>query len=98
MPRATSLSVNDSHIDINEFVQEFIDHTVCGMLSALEGVGEIDTAELSIEREKIIIKVNDVVVPINPFVSKMFIESIRGMVSSLEGVSEINSMKIGIRS
>ncbi len=68
------------------------------MLSALEGVGEIDTAELSIEREKIIIKVNDVVVPINPFVSKMFIESIRGMVSSLEGVSEINSMKIGIRS
>ena len=97
MTRAISLSVNDVPIDLDDFVQEFIDRTVSGMLSALEGVGEIKILEISIEGEKVSVNLNDAVVPINPFVNKIVKITIVGMVSSLKGVGEINRMNISIR-
>ena len=95
--RQVSLSVNDVPIEIDYFVQEFIDHTVGGILAALEGTGEIKRLELSIEGAKVTINLNNALVPINPFVNKIIRNTIAGMVSSLKGVSEINRLNISIR-
>jgi len=97
MTRQVSLSVNDVPIELDYFVQGFIVHTIGGMLSALEGVGEIKTLDISIEADKVTISLNNTMVPINPFVNKIVRNTIFGMVSSLKGVSEINRMNISIR-
>ena len=41
MTRRINLSVNEVPVEIDYFVQGFIDHTVAGMIAALEGTGEI---------------------------------------------------------
>ena len=97
MTRHISLSVNDVPIELDYFVEGFIDHTIGGMLSALEGTGETKILDISIEGDKVTINLNDGVVPINPFVNKIIRNTIVGMVSSLKGVSEINRMNISIR-
>ena len=91
------LLVNDVPIELDYFVQGFIDHTIGGMVSALEGVGEIKTLDISIDGDKVTINLNNAMVPINPFVNKIIRNTIFGMVSSLKGVSEINRTNIGIR-
>ena len=95
--RQVSLSVNDVPIEIDYFVQEFIDHTIGGILEALEGTGEIKTMALSINGDKVTINLNNALVPINPFVTKIIRSTVAGMVSSLKGVSEINRLNISIR-
>ena len=83
--RQVSLSVNDVPIALDYFVEGFIDHTIGGILSALEGIGEIKTLDISIEADKVTINLNNAVVPINPFVNKIIRNTIVGMVSSLKG-------------
>lgn len=95
--RQVSLCVNDVPIEIDHFVQGFIDHVVGGILASLQGTGEIKTLDLDIEADTITINLNSVVVPINPFVNKIIRNTIAGMVSSLKGVSEIHRMNISIR-
>jgi len=97
MTRAISLSVNNMPIELDYFVQGFIDHTVSGMISALEGVGEIKILDISVEGDKVTINLNDAMVPVNPFVNKIIRNTIVGMVSSLKGVSAMNRMNISIR-
>lgn len=95
--RQVNLSINDAPIATDYFVQGFIDHTIGGMLEALEGTGEIGSLELSIDRDKVTINLNNAPVPINPFVNKIIRNTVAGMVSSLKGVTEINKMKLNIR-
>ena len=95
--RQISLSVDDVPIEIDYFVQGFIDHIMGGILVSLEGTGEIKTLDVSIEGDEVRINLNGAVVPINPFVNKIIRNTVAGMVSSLKGVSEINSMRISIR-
>ena len=94
--RQVSLSVNDVPIELDYFVQGFIDHTISGMISALEGVGEVKTLDISIEADKVTINLNNTSVSINPFVTKIIRNTIIGMVSSLKGVSEVNKISISI--
>ena len=95
--RQVSLSVNDVPIELDYFVQGFTDHTISGMLSALEGTGEIETLDISIEEDKVTLNLNNAVVPINPFVNKIISNTIVGMVSSLKCVSEVNRISISIK-
>jgi len=95
--RQVNLSVNDAPIKLDYFVQGFIDHTVGGMLAALEGTGEIKNLALSIEGDSVTINLNNALVPINPFVNKIIRNTVAGMVSSLKGVNEINRMNLSIR-
>jgi len=95
--RQVSLSVNDTPIGLDYFVQGFIEHTISGMLAALEGTGEIENLDVSIEGDKVTINLNNAVVPINPFVNKIIRNTIVGMVSSLKGVSEINRINVNVR-
>jgi len=96
MTRRISLSVNDMPIELDYFVQRFIDHTLSGMVSALEGTGEIESLDVSIEGDRVTINLNNALVPINPFVNKIIRNTTVGMVSSLKGVSEINKINISI--
>lgn len=97
MTREVSLLVNDQPIGLDYFIQGFIDHTTGGMLAALEGVGEIKSADISIGGDKVTINVNNALVPINPFVSMIIRNTVVGMVSSLKGVDEVNTVSITIK-
>ena len=55
MTRQISLSVNDVPLELGYFVAGFIDHTVSGLVSALEGTGEIEILDLSIAGYKVAI-------------------------------------------
>ena len=95
--RQVSLSVNEEKIETDYFVQGFIDHTIGGMLTGLEGTGEIKSLDLVIEGDKVNITLNDSEVSLNPFPSRIIRNTITGMISSLKGVSAINRMTINIR-
>jgi len=95
--RQVSLSVNEGAIELDYFVQGFIDHVVGGMLADLKGTGEIKSVAISIDRDKVTINLNNAGVLINPFVTKLIRNTIVGMVSSLKGVGEINSINISIK-
>lgn len=98
MTMQMTLSVNDEPVELDYFVQGFIDHTVSGMLASLSGTGKIGSLDLSIdEGGQVAIKLNNALVPINPFVNKIIKNTTVGMVSSLKGVSGINRLKISIR-
>ena len=96
MTKQVSLLVNDQPIELDYFVLGFIDHTIGGMLAALEGIGEIENADISIEGDRVTVSLNNNAVPANPFVQKIFKSTITGMVSTLKGVGEINTVKIHI--
>lgn len=44
------LKVNGEQIELNDFVRNFITHTVIGMVKSLQGVGDIETISLDISR------------------------------------------------
>jgi hypothetical protein len=95
--RKVSLSVNGSPVELDYFVQGFIDHTVAGILSGLKSTGEIKSLDISIDGDKVKINLNDNNVPLNPFPNSIVKNTIIGMVSSLKGVSEANKVNISIR-
>ncbi len=97
MTKKISLSVNDAPIELDYFVEGFIDHTVGGMLAGLEGTGEIGKVDISIEGDKVTINLNNATVPINAFANKITRNTIAGLVSSLKGVGKINRVNISIR-
>ena len=96
MTRKVDLLVNDQPIELDYFVQEFIDHTLSGILASLKRTGEIKSVTTSIEGDEVTINLNNTVAPTNPFVSKIIKNTIVGMVSSLKGVSEIEKINITI--
>lgn len=96
MTREISLAVNDQSIELDYFVQEFIDHTVGGILAGLKGTGEVKTVSISVEGDNVTINLNDALLATNPFVSKIIRNTIVGMVSSLKGVAEPNTVKLTI--
>ena len=96
MTRQVSLSVNDAPVELDYFVQGFIDHTINGILSALEGTGEAGSVNIAIDGDAVSMSLNSAAVPLNPFVTKIIRNTIVGLVSSLKGVGEINKLKISI--
>ncbi len=97
MTRQVTLLVNDVSINLDYFVQGFIDHTVAGMLAGLEGTGEIETLDISIEGGEVGINLNNATVPINLFASKIVRNTIVGMVSALKGVGQVDRINISTR-
>jgi hypothetical protein len=94
MTRHIKLAVNDESIDIDYFVEGFIDHTISGMIKALEGTGEINELKMSIEGDDTNISLNSSQLPVNAFVSRIIKNTVTGMISSLKGESEINKIDI----
>ena len=97
MTRRIRLSVNDSPIEMDYFVQGFIDHTVYGMVSSLEGIKDIGDIEIEINGNDVNIFVNEKAVPLNDFVATIVSSTVRGMVSSLKGIEKTERIKIAIQ-
>ena len=97
MTKEVKLLVNDTAVPLDYFVEGFIDHTVGGMMAALEATGELKTLELSINGDDVSINLNGAAVPANRFVSKIIKSTVNGMVSTLKGVSGVNRVNIKIK-
>ncbi len=96
MSRNVVLSVNNMPIELDYFIQRFIDHTVGGMIGALEGTGEIRTLDVTIDETELIATLNGADVPVNAFVTKIIRNTVFGMVSTLKGVDDIDRLNISI--
>ena len=92
--RQINLSVNEKSIEMDDFVQEFMDHVVSGMIVALKRTGEIKTLHLSIDGDQVVINLNNSPVSMKPFVASILKNTIFGMVSSLKGVSQIKRLRM----
>lgn len=97
MTRKIMLSINNIPIELDYFVQNFLDHTVAGMVSSLEGVVEIRDLDISLENDQTTILLNGVSLPINAFVNDLFRNTLFGLLSTLKGVSDIRQMALGIQ-
>ena len=97
MTRQISLSVNDVPIELDYFVQEYIDHVVGGIMASLKDTGEIESLQLNIDNEgQVIINLNDADVPLKYFPNDIIKSTILGMVAPLKGVSEVDRLEITI--
>jgi hypothetical protein len=89
-----SLTVNDVPIKTDYFVAGFIDHTVSGIIEALEGTDEIKNLNLMIDGDSVTINLNGTPVPVNAFTSKIIKGTTIGMVSTLKGVTDVKKLVI----
>jgi hypothetical protein len=92
--KQVNLYVNDDPIEIDYFVQGFIDHVISGILTALRGTCRIKNLDFSLEEDTVNIDLNGSAVPINEFVNRIIRNTVVGMVTSLKGVGEVKKMKI----
>ncbi len=89
-----NLTVNDAPIKTDYFVAGFIDHTVSGMIEALEGTGKIKNLSLIIDDDSVTINLNGATVPANAFASKIIRATTIGMVSTLKGVTDVKKLDL----
>jgi sulfur carrier protein ThiS len=94
--KQVSLYVNDAPIEMDFFVQGFVDRVSSGILSSLKGTCRIKNLDFSIEEDTVVINLNGSVVPTNTFVNKITRSTIAGMVSALKGVSDTRRIHIVI--
>jgi len=95
--RQVMLSINDTPIALNDFVQGYIDHVVSAILTSLRGTAEIRGIDLSIDGDRVSVLLNNETVPLNPFASRIILGTMLGMVSSLKGVSTVERMRVNIK-
>ena len=99
MTREINLLVDNKPIELDYFVQGFIDHTTRGVLAGLEGTGEfegLENARITVSGGKVDIQVDDRPIPANPFVSNIIKNTLAGMLSSLKGVSSTDTFSINL--
>lgn len=96
MTRQIHLNVNDAPIETDYFVEGFVDHTVAGMVSSLEGIGDIRSIEMKINGTDVALSVNAESVPLNDFAAAIVGSTVRGMISPLKGVENTDRIQIGI--
>jgi hypothetical protein len=89
-----NLTVNDVPIKTDYFVAGFIDHTVSGMIEALEGTGKIKDLNLTIDGDTVTINLNGALIPTNAFTSKIIKSTTIGMLSTLKGVNDVKKLNL----
>ncbi len=96
MTRRVALSVDDVPVEIDYFVQSFIDHTIGGMAGALEGVVEIGSLDVSIKGDKVVVDINGKAIALNPFVNRLVKSTLDGLLLPLKGVCSTDGVKLHI--
>ena len=97
MTKKINLSVNDVPIQLDYFVEGYVDHVIAGIVASLKDTGEIENLELSIDKEgQVKINLNNDDVPLVYFPNVIIKSTILGMVSTLRGVGEVERLKITI--
>ena len=98
MTRQVKLSVNDMPINLDYFVESYLDHVVGGIISSLNDTGEINDLELAVDNEgQVTISLNGADVPLKYFPIEIIKSTIEGMVTPLKGVDgPINTLDLKI--
>jgi len=98
MTRRIGLSVNDVPINLDYFVENYIDHVIGGILASLKDTAEWESLKLAIDNEgQVTINLNSADVPLKYFPMEIIRSTILGMVSTLKGVeAEVNRLEITI--
>ena len=91
-----TLTVNNTPVDTNPFVEQFLARTVVAGASTLRGVGEIKNLKFSMEQDKVSVVVNGEDVKLTPFPQDIIVSTLTGLVSPLKGVDTVNSMTINV--
>lgn len=92
------LWVNKVLVEINAFVEDFLAHTVAGMVSSLRGVDKIQSIEMHQEKGEVKVKVNDGEITITPFPNDIMCNTLTALVSSLKNVDKkIDSWDIKVK-
>jgi hypothetical protein len=91
------LTVNDSAVELNPFVEQFLARTVAGGVSALRGAEDINRLDLLVKGGDIKLVVNGDEIPLTPFPADIIRATVIGLVSSLKGVGEVKSLRIGVK-
>ena len=91
------LRVNDSDVELNPFVEEFLARTVYGAVASLKHPEDIEDLELSLEHGDVSIFANGSEVPLTAFPQEMIANTFVGLVSSLKGIEKVTKFKITVR-
>ena len=94
--KKVELSVNYVPVNIEDFVQQFIESVITGILGALKGCREAQEIRLSIDGDAVDITLDSDVIQLNPFVNTFVRNTVIGMVSSLKDVGQIERLEISI--
>jgi hypothetical protein len=94
--RIVTLRVNEEPIEIDYFVQGYLDHVVTGILAALQGTGTVKEAEVSVHKDSVDITLNGSKIPLNEFVNTIVRNTLVGMVSSLKDVTVVYKLELHI--
>ncbi len=98
MTKRVSLSVNNVPIELDYFVESYIDHVVGGIIASLNDTGKIETLELSVDNEgQVKIALNNADVPLKYFPIEIIKSTLEGMITPLKGVDRVlNPIEIKI--
>lgn len=93
-----SLSVNNTPVNLDEFVGGYLEHVTGGIIDSLKNTGEIDTLKLTIDNEnQVAIMLNNAEVPLSYFPVEIIRSTVLGMVAPLKGVSSsVDSLELTI--
>jgi hypothetical protein len=90
MAKNVSLSVNDVPISLDDFVSDYIDSVIGGIIASLRNTGEIDSLVLNIDNDgQVSISLNNSDVSLKYFPNDIIKSTVLGMVAPLKGVGSI---------
>ena len=96
MTGKVKLLVNETPIQLEEFVSGFIEHTVSGMVASLKGTPEAGHISLDIQADEVTLYLTGSVVAITDFVKRIFRSTVFGIVAPLKGVGAMDRVIINI--
>jgi hypothetical protein len=96
--RSVSLSVNNLPINLDYFVEGYIDHVIGGIIASLKDTGEIKELEMNVDNDgQVRISLNGSDVPLTYFPMEIIRSTLEGMVATLKGVDRVlNPIRIKI--
>lgn len=91
-----NLTVDGSHIAMNEFVESFLANTVVGAVHSLKGVDFMKRIQLKIDGSDVTIEVNGEDITLTAFPNKLIGNTVKGLLLSLKNVDTIRSLDISV--
>ena len=91
------LRVNDSPVELNRFIEQFIARTVAGAKSSLRDAENMETIEFHLKQGDVTIIVNGNELDITAFPNQIMANTITAMVSSLKGVDRVENLHIMVK-
>jgi hypothetical protein len=81
------LTVNGISIETLNFVKDFTENTVIGMMGGLKDIGTVGELEMNLRSSCIDLAVNGRPIPLNDFANRIIISTIEGLLQPMRGVT-----------